>query len=201
MKKIILFLLFFASAILCFNDIAYAKTNIVEIEDNLLTILTIKDYEKANITQSYYKYSLDGLYKEKEDCVEVFNNTDEKYLSNKDIYLMAQIVYAESRSEPFQGQLAVAAVILNRLEHPGFPNTIEGVIKQKGAFSCLKNGKINVKPDKTSYRAVMEALSGKDPTNNAVFYYNPKISTNKWMKNIKKEDIKVIGNHVFFVTK
>ena len=112
---------------------------------------------------------------------------------------MAQIVYAESRSEPYDGKVAVASVILNRLKSPGFPKTVEKVIKQKAAFSCLRNGEISVVPDKVSYQAVLDALKGKDPTNNAVFFYNPKIATSGWMKKIGKKNIKPIGNHVFFV--
>ncbi|MCM0649457.1 cell wall hydrolase [Clostridium swellfunianum] len=139
------------------------------------------------------------LYKEEIGSIEVFSvGNREIRITEDDVYLMAQIVYAESRSEPYDGKVAVASVILNRLEAPGFPKTIEQVIKQKAAFSCLKNGEIDVIPDKMSYQAVLDALKGKDPTNNAVFFYNPKIATNTWMKQVKKKDIKPIGNHVFF---
>ncbi|MFL0247556.1 cell wall hydrolase [Candidatus Clostridium stratigraminis] len=140
------------------------------------------------------------LYKEQIDAIQVLNyNQKSIYVTESDVYLMAQIVYAESRSEPYEGKVAVASVILNRLQSPGFPKSIEGVIKQKNAFSCLVNGRIDVIPDKASYDAVLEALSGKDPTNKAVFFYNPKIATSYWMKNIEKANVKPIGNHVFFV--
>jgi N-acetylmuramoyl-L-alanine amidase len=141
-----------------------------------------------------------NLYKEEASAVQVLSLSDrEVYITDDDIYLMAQIVYAESRSEPYNGKVAVASVILNRLESPGFPKTIEQVIKQKAAFSCLRNGEIDVVPDKMSYQAVLDALKGKDPTNNAVFFYNPKIATSAWMKQVTKKNIKPIGNHVFFV--
>lgn len=141
-----------------------------------------------------------NLYKEQLETVQVFSLSDRNiYITQDDVFLMAQIVYAESRSEPYEGKVAVASVILNRVKHPGFPKSVEGVIKQKGAFSCLKNGEINVIPDKTSYNAVLDALKGNDPTNRAVFFYNPKISTSTWMKNINKSNVKPIGNHVFFV--
>jgi N-acetylmuramoyl-L-alanine amidase len=141
-----------------------------------------------------------NLYKEEANAVQVFSLSDrEVYITDDDIYLMAQIVYAESRSEPYNGKVAVASVILNRLESPGFPKTIEQVIKQKAAFSCLRNGEIDVVPDKMSYQAVLDALKGTDPTNNAVFFYNPKIATSTWMKQVNKKNIKPIGNHVFFV--
>lgn len=140
------------------------------------------------------------LYKEQIEAIQVLSYNDKTiYVTDSDVYLMAQIVYAESRSEPYEGKVAVASVILNRLQDPSFPKSIEGVIKQKNAFSCVVNGQIDVIPDKASYDAVLEALKGKDPTDKAVFYYNPKIATSIWMKNIEKSNIKPIGNHVFFV--
>jgi N-acetylmuramoyl-L-alanine amidase len=140
------------------------------------------------------------LYKEEASAIQVFTLSDRNvYITEDDIYLMAQIVFAESRSEPYEGKVAVASVILNRLKSPGFPKTIEQVIKQKAAFSCLKNGEIDVIPDKISYQAVLDALEGNDPTNNAVFFYNPKIATSAWMKEVRKKNIIPIGNHVFFV--
>lgn len=141
-----------------------------------------------------------NLYKEESQVVTVFNGKGENvYITKGNIDLMAKIVYAESCAEPYEGKVAVAAVILNRLKDSRFPNTIEGVIKQKSAFSCVRNGKIDVTPDKNSYRAVMDAIKGNDPTSNAVFFYNPKIATSSWMKNINKQNSKKIGNHVFFI--
>ena len=111
---------------------------------------------------------------------------------------MAQIVHAESKGEPFEGKVAVASVILNRLGYPEFPKSIKGVVMQKNAFSCVKNGSIDVIPDQSSYYAVIEALKGKDPTEKAVFFYNPKTATSNWMKNVSKRSVIKIGNHVFF---
>lgn len=143
-----------------------------------------------------------NLYKEKEEVAQVFNYKDKKIrITDEEIYLMAQVVYAESRAEPYSGKVAVASVILNRLLHPEFPKTIEGVIKQKGAFSCVVNGQLKVIPDESSYNAVLEALKGNDPTEKAVFFYNPKIATSKWMHDVSKQNVKPIGNHVFFVVK
>lgn len=140
------------------------------------------------------------LYKEESQVVTVFNGKGENfYITKDDVHLMAQIVYAESCAEPYEGKVAVASVILNRLKDSRFPNNIEGVIKQKAAFSCVRNGRISVTPDDKSYRAVMDALKGKDPTDSAVFFYNPKIATSSWMKNIDKQNSKRIGNHVFFI--
>ncbi|AWI07281.1 cell wall hydrolase [Clostridium drakei] len=140
------------------------------------------------------------LFKEQDQIVEVFNYSGRKlYVTQKDIHLMAQVVYAESNCEPFEGKVAVASVILNRLRYPEFPKTVEEVITQKSAFSCVKNGSIDVVPDESSYKAVLQALKGNDPTGQAVFFYNPKIATCKWMKGINKKNVKTIGNHVFFV--
>lgn len=142
------------------------------------------------------------LYHEKDSVVEVFNYSNKKIsIKESDIYLMSQIVYAESRGEPYEGKVAVASVILNRLTDSKFPNTIEGVIKQKNAFSCVHNNTINVTPTEECRKAVLDALNGYDPTAHAVFFYNPDISTSGWMINIKKSNVKSIGNHVFFQVK
>jgi N-acetylmuramoyl-L-alanine amidase len=142
------------------------------------------------------------LYNEKEEVVQVFNYQNKNiFITDADLHLLAQVVYAESRAEPFEGKVAVASVVLNRLLHPEFPKSIEEVVKQKGAFSCVINGKIDANPTQDCYKAVSEALKGKDPTNKAVFFYNPKIATSKWMKNVSKNNVIPIGNHVFFVVK
>lgn len=134
-----------------------------------------------------------------EETVEVFkHNNKQVYLSQADIHLMAKLVYAESRGEPFEGKIAVASVVLNRLLSPSFPNTIEDVIFQTNAFSCVRNRDIKANPDQSCYDAVYEAINGKDPTNEALFFYNPTIATCSWMKQTEKKDTKSIGNHVFF---
>lgn len=139
------------------------------------------------------------LFREHNNVVEVINyNENSISISDKDVYLIAQVVCSESKSEPYKGKVAVASVILNRLKNPDFPKTVEGVIKQKHAFSCVRNGSINSVPDEDSYRAVMDALRGNDPTSRAVFFYNPKIATSKWMMDVDKKDVLKIGQHVFF---
>ena len=163
-----------------------------------LTMLTCSFYDANAIEKN--DSEIKNLYKEESQVVTVFNAKGKDiYITNDDIHLMAQIVYAESCAEPYEGKVAVASVILNRVKDKAFPDNVEDVIKQKAAFSCVKDGKINVKPDEHSFRAVMDALRGKDPTGNAVFFYNPKIATCSWMKNIAKKNNKKIGNHVFFV--
>lgn len=142
------------------------------------------------------------LYKEEVQAVQVFSVNDRKIsITDQDVYLMAQVVCAESRAEPYEGKVAVASVILNRLQSNQFPKSVEDVIMQKNAFSCIRNGEITIIPDPASYNAVLDALKGKDPTGKALFFYNPKIATSSWMKNVDKKNIKSIGNHVFFAVK
>lgn len=137
--------------------------------------------------------------KEEEHTVEVFNSgTQNVPLTQNDIELMARIVYAESRGEPYDGKIAVASVILNRVLDPQFPNSISEVIFQPYAFSCVVDNEINVTPTTECYNAVYDAIYGIDPTNEAVFFYNPDIATCSWMHNIKKTDTTTIGHHQFF---
>ncbi|MDD6796098.1 MAG: cell wall hydrolase [Clostridiaceae bacterium] len=134
-----------------------------------------------------------------DDVVEVFNNGSKTlYLTQSDVDLMAKLVYAESRGEPYEGKVAVASVVLNRVLSPKFPNTVRDVIFQPKAFSCVKNSDIKAFPDNTCYSAVYDAISGVDPTNEALFFYNPSISTCTWMKETEKKDTTTIGNHLFF---
>lgn len=114
-----------------------------------------------------------------------------------ELQLLARCVNGEARGEPYVGQVAVAAVVLNRVKHPSFPNTIAGVIYQKGAFTATVDGQINVpiSQDSTVYQACRDAMNGWDPTGGAVYYYNPKKTTSQWM--FSREVVKVIGNHRF----
>lgn len=112
--------------------------------------------------------------------------------------MMAQTVYGEARGEAHIGKVAVAAVILNRIKSPLFPNTIKEVIYQPGAFTCVTDGQINLKPDLDAYLAVADAILGNDPTNGCLYYMNPKTATSRWMhKRISADAARVIGNHVF----
>lgn len=115
--------------------------------------------------------------------------------SSSDIDLLARIISAESRGEPYSGQVAVGAVILNRIEHPSFPNTLGGVIYQPGAFSCLYDGGVNAPVADSAYRAARDAINGQDPSGGAVYYYNAAKSTNKWI--FSRPIITVIGKHRF----
>ena len=115
---------------------------------------------------------------------------------DNDLYLLARMITAEARGEPYSGQVAVGAVILNRVASPSFPNTISGVIYQKGAFSALDDGQVHsVTITDSCRRAAQDALNGTDPTGGALYYYNPAKTTNKWI--YSRPTICTIGKHVF----
>ncbi len=112
-----------------------------------------------------------------------------------DVGLLARVISAEARGEPYVGQVAVGAVILNRVEHPSFPNTLAGVIYQPGAFSCLNDGGINAPIADSAYRAARDAMNGWDPSGGAIYYYNPAKATSSWIWS--RPVITVIGDHRF----
>ncbi|SIQ36179.1 N-acetylmuramoyl-L-alanine amidase [Peribacillus simplex] len=115
--------------------------------------------------------------------------------SQNDIQLMANAVYGEARGEPYTGQVAVAAVILNRVESAAFPNTISGVIFEPGAFTAVADGQIWLTPNERAKEAVVDAINGWDPSGNAEYYFNPATATSKWIWS--REQIKRIGKHIF----
>ena len=117
--------------------------------------------------------------------------------SSGDVDLLARIISAESRGEPYAGQVAVGAVILNRISHPSFPNTLAGVIYQPGAFSCLNDGGINAPVADSAYKAARDAINGSDPSGGAIYYYNPAKSTSKWI--FSRKVITTIGKHRFAI--
>lgn len=115
--------------------------------------------------------------------------------STGDVWLLARVIYGEARGEPYKGQVAIGAVVLNRVRSPEFPNTVAGVIYQRGAFDAVSDGQINLAPDDTAVRAARDALNGWDPTNGCLFYYNPATATSRWM--LSRPVLLRIGNHAF----
>lgn len=115
--------------------------------------------------------------------------------SSNDIQLMANAVYGEARGEPYTGQVAVAAVILNRVNSASFPNTVSGVIFEPGAFTAVADGQIWLTPNETAKKAVLDAINGIDPTGEALYYFNPVTATSKWIWS--RPQIKRIGKHIF----
>nr|WP_245712469.1 cell wall hydrolase [Anaerobacillus alkalilacustris] len=115
--------------------------------------------------------------------------------SENDIRIMAQAVYGEARGEPYVGQVAVAAVILNRINSPTFPNTASGVIFEPRAFTAVADGQIYLEPNETARRAVIDAINGQDPSGHALYYFNPDTATSGWIWT--RPQIKKIGKHIF----
>lgn len=115
--------------------------------------------------------------------------------SSADYELLARIISAEARGEPYLGQVAVGAVVLNRIEHPSFPDTLSGVVYQRGAFSCLNDGQFYEPISDSAYKAASDAINGLDPSGGAIYYYNPAKSTNKWI--FSRPVITTIGDHRF----
>lgn len=117
--------------------------------------------------------------------------------SSNDLHLLARCVHAEARGEPYTGQVAVAAVILNRVKSASFPNTIAGVIYQPYAFTAVDDGQINLTPNQTAYKAAQDALNGWDPTYGCLYYYNPATATSSWIWS--RQTVVTIGKHVFAI--
>ena len=118
-----------------------------------------------------------------------------KSTGSNDLYLLARIISAEARGEPYKGQVAVGAVVLNRVRHPSFPSSVAGVVYQNGAFSALADGQFDQPISAEAYRAAQDALNGWDPSGGAIYYYNPAKTTNSWI--YSRQVITVIGNHYF----
>ena len=140
--------------------------------------------------------TVDGIAGEK--TLAALNINDKDYsdgYTSADYNLLARVISAEARGESYAGQVAVGAVILNRIEHPSFPDTVAGVVYQPGAFSCLYDGQFDEPIADSAYSAARDALMGLDPSGGAIYYYNPKTATNRWIRS--RPVITTIGRHVF----
>ena len=115
--------------------------------------------------------------------------------SNSDINLLARLISAEARGEPYSGQVAVGAVVLNRVKHPSFPNSVSGVIYQKNAFTCISDGQFYKEVASSCYSAAKDAINGSDPSCGAIYYFNPSTATSKWIWS--RPVLTVIGKHRF----
>ena len=139
----------------------------------------------------------DGIAGEKTLKALGITNGDSSFsgYDSNDYELLARTISAEARGESYLGQVAVGAVILNRIEHPSFPDTLSGVIYQKGAFSCLSDGQFYEPIADSAYSAARDAINGLDPSGGAIYYYNPATATNKWIRS--RPVITTIGKHTF----
>lgn len=115
--------------------------------------------------------------------------------SSSDVYLLAKVIAAEARGESYTGQVAVGAVVLNRVDSSSFPDTVSGVVYQKGAFSAVTDSNWSVAPDSSARKAAQDAINGWDPSGGALYYYNPAKTSNKWIRS--RPVITTIGRHLF----
>ena len=123
------------------------------------------------------------------------NSSASSSYSNSDIALLARLIYGEARGESYVGQVAVGAVVMNRIKSSSFPNTMSGVIYQRYAFTAVDDGQINLTPNDMARKAAQDAMNGWDPTYGAIYYYNPKTATSAWI--FSRQTTVTIGNHVF----
>lgn len=209
-----------AAIIAAFSGLTVARAaNIVKGD----TTANIKAVQTRLATLGYYTYKVDGIWGSRtKKAVKKFqrdygltadgivgartekalkitltgkSSRSKNTVSSANLDLLAKCVYAEARGEPYTGQVAIAAVVLNRVKSSSFPNTVSGVIYQKNAFTCVSDGQINLKPNASAYSAAKDALNGWDPTNGCLYYYNPATATSKWIWSLKVE-LK-IGKHSF----
>lgn len=161
----------------------------------------------------YYNYPLDGIYGPKTAYAtgkfqrnyglrvdgiagyETWKALKKYSLNQREVDLLARIIYSEARGEPYIGQVAVGAVVMNRIQSPNFPNNIQDVIFQPGAFTAVDDGQFWLTPNSTAYRAALDAVRGWDPTYNALYYFNPNTATSAWIWS-RPQTVK-IGNHIF----
>ena len=177
----------------------------------------VTQIQKKLAAEGYYKASIDGIYGSRTAAAVRSYQRDRglkvdgicgpetlgalgisvKAASSTEnnVNLLARLISAEARGEPYVGQVAVGAVVLNRVEHPSFPNTISGVIYQSGAFTCVTDGQFQQPVAESAYRAARDALNGWDPSGGAIYYFNPAKATSKWIWS--RPLIVTIGKHRF----
>ena len=212
MERKIKFLSVFLSLILSFSFAVSALSKIGSRSQE------VRDIQTALKNKGYYTGSIDGIFGtntkkavtafQRDNGLKADGIAGEKTLkalgitksqsggySSSDYELLARIISAEARGEPYMGQVAVGAVVLNRIEHPSFPDTLSGVVYQKGAFSCLNDGQFYENIADSAYSAAQDAINGLDPSGGAIYYYNPVKSTSKWI--FSRPIITTIGEHRF----
>lgn len=215
-------LLFTANGILpsiSFNPVS-AVAQVVSVGSRGATVKTIQQKLK---NWGYYKGAVDGIFgNQTREAVKYFqrkngltvdgivgkqtlkalgissgSSSSNSTYSDADVLLLARLIYGEARGESYVGQVAVGAVVLNRIKSASFPNTMSGVIYQKYAFTAVDDGQINLTPNETAKKAARDAMNGWDPSYGALYYYNPATATSKWI--FSRKTTVTIGNHVFAI--
>lgn len=220
--KLILFFLILSltlSAIFYFDEKLYPDTPAVTALSSMGSRGNeVTEIQKKLKERSLYKGNIDGIYGSgTKDAVMKFQKQNGLAVdgiagpqtlkklgisigtipaaSQSNVYLLARMISAEARGETYTGQVAVGAVILNRIEHPSFPDTLSGVLYQPGAFTAITDGQFNQPISDSAYSAARDALNGVDPCGGAIYYYNPDKTTNQWIRS--RPVIKRIGKHLF----
>lgn len=154
------------------------------------TISAVKSFQRKN------NLTADGIVGPKTaSALGMTLSSSSSKQTSSDQYLLAKCIHAEARGEPYTGQVAVGAVILNRVKNANFPNTIAGVIYQKNAFTCVSDGQINLEPNANALSAAKDALNGWDPTSGCIYYFNPATATSSWIWS--RPQVITIGKHIF----
>ncbi|MDR0958330.1 MAG: spore cortex-lytic enzyme [Clostridiales bacterium] len=158
----------------------------------MLTFEAVKYFQRKN------NLTIDGIVGAKTlEALGIFENSEAATASSfeNDVWLLACVINGEGRGESYLGQVAIGAVVVNRVESPLFPDTLSGVVYQPGAFDAVSDGQVKLTPSESCLDAARDALRGWDPTGGALFYWNPKTATSQWIKQLTV--VKEIGNHVF----
>ncbi|MEV5028162.1 cell wall hydrolase [Paenibacillus sp. LPE1-1-1.1] len=173
-------------------DLQYRLKTMGYFNTDVTTYFGTKTLESLKRFQKEYGLASDGVA-----GTQTWETLKKVSANQKELDLLARIIYAEARGESYKGQVAVGAVVMNRLSASGFPDSIREVIEQPRAFTAVADGQYNLTPDKTAYQAAQDAVKGYDPTNGALYYFNPEIATSDWIWS-RKQTVK-IGRHIFAV--
>ena len=207
-KKLILFIFTLLAIILTVTGIAFKNNEVEALSKYGSRGDEVKQIQTKLKRWGYYNGNVDGIFgSQTQEAVRYFqrkngltvdgiagpatlkamgiynsNNSSSSSSSNSsNVNLLARLIYGEARGEPYTGQVAVGAVVMNRVKSSSFPNTIAGVIYQSGAFDAVRDGQINLTPDSTAKKAAQDAINGWDPSYGAIYYFNPSTATNKWI--------------------
>ncbi|MBO4252274.1 MAG: spore cortex-lytic enzyme [Clostridia bacterium] len=212
------------SVMLAFTAVGITGTNFIDVYAAVYkqgsTGATVKTIQQKLKNWGYYTGAVDGIFGAKtKAAVQYFQRKNgltadgivgaktlaalgmssssaaTSSYSDSDVNLLARLIYGEARGESYVGQVAVGAVVMNRIKSSSFPNTMAGVIYQSYAFTAVSDGQINLTPDATAKKAAQDAMNGWDPTYGAIYYYNPKTATSQWI--FSRQTTITIGNHVF----